>query len=153
MWILNTNFISYKELLMWLSILPRSLYQELYVILMCAKILNGKMDINWRNYVIITETGRTRNQFTGTFSYRAFCFRKCDSNFWFRACQLLNLCNNQLKMDILFDHQHKVKILKLFQTYFKPKFNERVSCTWRLLCGCTNCENVKKTHFLNFSTC
>ena len=39
MWILNTNSISYKDMLMKSSVLPLSLYQKLHVILLFAKIL------------------------------------------------------------------------------------------------------------------
>ena len=89
MWILNTKSISYKDMLMKLGILPISLYQEIHVILLFAKILNGKVDINWRNYVNITETGTTKYHITRNFSFRGFHLRICDSDWWLRACQIV----------------------------------------------------------------
>ena len=58
-WIFMTSnsHISYKDKLVKLNILPLSLYQELHVGLLFAKILAGKVDIDWRSHVSITDVG------------------------------------------------------------------------------------------------
>ena len=61
-WIFITNNISYKDKLVKLDILPISLYQKLHVILLFAKILTGKVDIDWRSQVTITDIGTRRTQ-------------------------------------------------------------------------------------------
>ena len=106
-----------------IGILPLSLDQELHVILPFAKNLNGKGDLNWRNYVNITDTGTTRNEITRNFCYTAFRLRKWYSDLN-KSLPMVEHCSNFLKMDILFDHQYKDKLL--FQIYFKLKLNERL---------------------------
>ena len=50
----SNSHISCKDKLVKLNILPLSLYQELHVGLLFAKILAGKTDIDWRSHVSIT---------------------------------------------------------------------------------------------------
>ena len=87
----------------------------------------------------MTDIGNTKKQNTRNFRYHNFRLKKCESDFWVRACQLTNLCSD------FFEEGHKKKLLDLF--VFTHKYNDRDPCTWRLLCGCPNCRNVK----LNFS--
>ena len=109
MWILNTDSIRYKDMLMKLIILPPFLRQERHIFLLLGKILKGKVDISWRTYVKIRDSGTTKNQIICNFSYRAFRLRKCDADVWLRACQMSNICNNSFKMDILSTTNLKLK--------------------------------------------
>ena len=68
-WITGAK-IPYKEQLLKLNLLPLSLYHELHVVLLFAKILTGKVDINWKLHVSITEPGTTRYQTTCNFICR-----------------------------------------------------------------------------------
>ena len=124
-------------------------YHELHIILLFGNILSGKIDIDWQERVEITDIGNTRKQNGRNFRYHNFRFKKCESDFWVRACQLTNLCNDFFNSDILFKEGHKKKLLDLCFDYFTYKYNDRDPCTWRLLCGCPNCRNVKKLNVMS----
>ena len=47
---------------------------------------------------------------------------------------------------ILFDPDHKIRHLELYKQYFMSRYNELDPCTWRLICGCKNCRDLKKLH-------
>ena len=57
----SNSHISYKGKLVKLNILPLSLYQELHVGLVFAKILAGKVDIDWRSHVSITDVEKQKS--------------------------------------------------------------------------------------------
>ena len=63
----SNSHITYKDKLVKPNILPLSLYQELYVGLLFAKMLAGKVDIDWRSHVSITDVGNKRAQMTRNF--------------------------------------------------------------------------------------
>ena len=146
-WILPNKVLSYKEKLLTLGILPLSQYHDLHVLLLFAKILNEEVDFDWRIYVTITVVGSTRTQVTRNFKCPKFCLKKCESDFWKRACQLANICNDYFKRDFLFHKDYKLKLRHLYRQFFKTTFCENDLCTWRLLCECTNCKEVKKINF------
>ena len=148
-WIFITNNISYKDKLLKLDILPISLYQELHVILLFAKILTGKVDIDWRSQVTITDIGTRRTQGTRNFACQKIRLKKCESDYWFRACRLANLFIDYFKFDTIFDPGCKIKLLEVYTKFFKTRYNEADSCTWRILCGCNNCRDLKKLNFNN----
>ena len=145
-WITGAKF-PYKEQLLKLNLLPLSLYHELHVVLLFAKILTGKVDLNWKLHVSITEPGTTRYQTTRNFICQQPKLRKCESDYWYRACYLANTFNEFFKYDILFHENHKVKLLDLYFVYFKLRYDENNTCSWRIMCGCNNCKNVKKLNF------
>ena len=70
--------------------------------------------------------------------------KKCESDFWFRACRLANLYNEYFKCDILFDPECKNRLLGMYTKFFKTRYNESDTCTWRILCECNNCRDLKK---------
>ena len=90
-WIFMTSnsHISYKDKLVKLNILHLSLYQELHVGLMFAKILAGKVVFDWRSHVSITDVGNRRAQMTRNFVCKQMRLKNCESDFWFRACRLV----------------------------------------------------------------
>ena len=120
-WIFMTSnsHISYKDKLVKLNILPLSLYQELHVGLLFAKILAGKVDIDWRSHVSITDVGNRRAQMTQNFVCKQMCLKKCESDFWFRARRLANLYNEYFKCDILFDPECKNRLLGMYTKFSK----------------------------------
>ena len=128
--------------------LPLSLYHELHVILLFAKIIKGEEDYTWSNYVSISDYGDTRARSIRNFAAKYnINLKKCESDFWTRACQLTNLFNEFFKTDILFDKDHKHKLLDAYKTYFKLRYNEIDPCTWRILCRCSTCKETKKLNF------
>ena len=140
-WIFMTSksHISYKDKLVKLNILPLSLYHELHVGLMFTKILAGKVDIDWRSHVSITEIENRRAQMTRNFVCKQMRLKKCESDFWFGACRLANLYNEYFKCDILIDPECKNKLLGMYTKFSKTRKNETDTCTWRILCECNNC--------------
>ena len=148
-WIFITNNISYKDKLVKLNILPISLYQKLHVILLFVKILTGKVDIDWRSQVTITHIGTRRTQATRNFAYKQILLKKCESDYWFRACRLANFFTDYFKFDIIFNPGCKIKLLEVYTKFFKTRYNESDICTWRILCGSNNCRDLKKLNFNN----
>ena len=148
-WIFKTSnsVLPYKEKLQKINILPLSLYQELHVVLLFAKMLSGKVDIDWQSHVTLTEVGTRRAQVTRNFICKQMRLQKSESDFWYRACHLANLFNDYFKYDILLDREHKSKLLELYNRFFISRYNESDPCTWRLLCGCNNCRDLKKLIF------
>ena len=60
---------------------PLSLYQELHVILLLAKIMNGNIDIDWTRFMSGLDYGATRNSQTRNFVARPMGLKKCESDF------------------------------------------------------------------------
>ena len=120
-WIFMTSnsHISYKDKLVKLNIVPLSLYQELHAGLLFAKILAGKVDIDWRSHVSISDVGNRRAQMTRNFVCKQMRLKKCASDFWFRACRLANLYNEYFNFDILFDPECKHRLLGMYTKFFK----------------------------------
>ena len=145
-WIFMTSnsHISYKEKLVKLNILPLSVYQELHVRLLFAKILAGKVDIDWRSHVSITDVGNRRAQMTRNFVCKQMRLKKYESDFWFPACRYSNLYKEYFKCDILFDPECKNRLLGMYTNLFKTRYNESDTSTWRILCECNNCRDLKK---------
>ena len=74
------------------------------------KILTGKVNLNWKLYVSITEPGTTRYQTTRNFICRQPKLRKCESDYWYRPCHLANTFNEFFQYNILFHENHKAKL-------------------------------------------
>ena len=113
-----------------LDILPVSLYQQLHVILLFAKILTGKLDIDWRSQVTITDIGTRRAQATRNFACQQIRLKKCESNYWFRACRLANLFNDYFKFDIIIDPGCKVKLLEVQNLLQRIRFMHLADIMW-----------------------
>ena len=132
---------------MMLKILPLSLYQELHVVLLFASILSGKVDIDWHNkYVSLSEIGNTRAQTTRNFQCLNFGLKNATPIF---GCEpvMLPIFYDFFKSEILFKEDCKNKLLDLYFLYFHYEYDENISCTWRIVCGCTKCKEVKKLNF------
>ena len=80
-WILGTNKLSYKSRLQRLHLLPLSLYHEMHVVLLFARIINSKTDIDWEKYVQIIDTGITRSHAIPF--YTSKCFQLKNANLIF----------------------------------------------------------------------
>ena len=145
-WIFMTSksHISYKDKLVKLNILPLSLYQELHVGLLFAKIHAGKIDIDRRSHVSITDVGNRRAQMTRNFVCKQMRLKKFESDFWLRACHFANMYDEYFKCDILFDPECKNRLLGMYTNFFKTRYNDSDTCTWRILCECNNCRDLKK---------
>ena len=146
-WILGTNKLSYKSRLQRLHLLPLSLYHEMHVVLLFARIINSKTDIDWEKYVQIIDTGITRSHAIPFYTSKCFQLKKCESDFWQRACSLSNINNRHLNQDVIKSTQCKEELTTIYWRYFTAKFNENLPCTWRLCCDCTNCINTAKLNF------
>ena len=143
-WILGQNSLTYREKLVTLYILPLSLYQELHVILLLAKIMNGNIDIDWTKYMSMLDYGGTRNSQTRNFAAKPMRFKKCKSDFWFRACQLANVFNDFFKKDFLLNPNYKNNLLRVYKAFLRQIYSKTKPCTWRFLSVCSTCEETKK---------
>ena len=146
-WILGTNKLSYKSRLQRLHLLPLSLYPEMHVVLLFARIINSKTDIDWEKYVQIIDTGITRSHAIPFYTSKSFQLKKFESDFWQRACSLSNIFNRNLNQDVIKSTQCKEELTFIYWRYFTAKLNENLACTWRLCCDCTNCINTAKLKF------
>ena len=145
--ILGTNKLSYKSRLQILHLLPLSLYHEKHVVLLFARIINSKTDIDWEKYVQIIDTGITRSHAIPSYTSKCFRLKKCESDFWQRACSLSNKFNRHLNQDVIQSTQCKEELTTIYWRIFTAKFNENLPCTWRLCCDSTNCINTAKLNF------
>ena len=123
---------SYKDKLVKLNIFPLSLYQDLHVGLLFAKLLAGKVDIDWSSHIRITDVGNRRAQMARNFICQQMHLKKCESDFWFRACRLADLYNEYFKCDILFDPECKNRLLGKYTKFFETRYNESDTCTLRI---------------------
>ena len=82
-WIFKTSnsALSFKEKLQKINILPLSIYQELHVVLLFAKMLSGKVDIDWQSHVTLSEVGTRRAQVTRNFICKQMRLQKSESVF------------------------------------------------------------------------
>ena len=136
----------YKCSLVILNILALSLYQESHVLLF-ANTLSAEVDIDWHKYVSLSDIGNTRAQTTRIFQSLNFRFNKKRIRFFGYESVILPI--NLTISQFLFKEDCKNKLLDLYFLYFHNKY-ENMSCTWRIVCGCTKCKEVKKL-FKNFS--
>ena len=141
--ILGPDGFTYKEKLVTLDILPLSLYQEIHVILLLARIMNGKIDIDWTKHMSRLDYGGTRKSQTGNFAARTLRLKKCKFDFWFRDCQQANPFNDYFEEDFPIPN-HKIKPLEVETAFFRQIDREMNPCTWRLFCDCSVCKETKK---------
>ena len=93
-----------------LHLLPLSLYHEMHVVLLFARIINSKTDIDWEKYVQIIDTCITRSHAIPFHTSKCFQLKKCESDFWQRACSLSNIFNKHLNQDVIISTQCKCDI-------------------------------------------
>ena len=117
--ILVPNSLTYKEKVIILDILPLSFYQELHVIRLFAKLMNDNFDIDWTKCISRYNNGCTTSSQTRNFSGPTR-HNECDSNLWFRACQLANLFIEASKEDFLFNPNHRSRLLQVYKAIFGP---------------------------------
>ena len=63
--------------------------------------------------------------------------KKADENFVIRASQLYNILSRHMKQ--LNEPMDKEHLLEAYWKFFLDQYNEKVSCTWRILCLCGYC--------------
>ena len=135
-WILGTYQITYKDRLERLKLLPLSLYHELHVILVFLDVLKGRYDINWRKYV---ESDTHGNQTT----------RSSQMN----KCKTRNLPKKKTRKRLLVagykinENRQKETVTRVNTKFFDKRYDQNQLCTWRLLCGCPSCREMKKIDF------
>ena len=83
-WILSTSHHSYKKRLILLNIPPVSLYNEMHTLLLLAGILEGKFDVQWRDFVQLVESS-SRQSSNKTFKIPMKTKKAGMNNFWYRA--------------------------------------------------------------------
>ena len=126
------------------------MYQELHVILLLAKIMNGNIDIDWTKYMSRLDYGSTRNSQTRNFpskpklASKPMRLKKCESDFWFRACQLANLFNDYVRQDFPLNPNHKNNFLQVYKSLFRQFYSKPGTCTRWSLCDCGTCKETKK---------
>ena len=123
-WILGPSSLTYKEKLVTLDMLLLSLYQELPVILLLDKTMNGNIHIDWTKYLTRLNHGGTRISQTRNFGARPMRLKKCKSDFCFRACQLANVLKDYFIEDFLLNPNHKNKLLQVYQALFRQIYSE-----------------------------
>ena len=104
-----------------------------------------KVDIDWHKYVSLSDIGNRRAQRTQNF--QCLTFR------WKNEFDFLDLANVKQFFQNwnLFKENCKNKLLDLYFLCFHNKYDENISCTWRIVCGYTKFKEVKKTQFpLNY---
>ena len=148
-WISKTSnsVFSCKDKLQKSNILPLSIYQELHVVLLFAKILFGKVDIDWQSHVTFAEVCTRRVQVTRNFICEQMRLQKSGSDFWYRARHLANMFNDCFKYDVLLDSDHKSKLLELYKRFFISRYNESDPCIWRLCVASITLRDLKKLIF------
>ena len=77
-WILFDNDLSYYQRLISVNMLPISLYMEVNDVLLLFKIINGKYDFKWDDYVTFS-TGRHK------FDVKHVNYERSRHNFWYRT--------------------------------------------------------------------
>ena len=118
--ILGSN-INYRNRLVSLIVLPLSIYVEMHDLLFLLSMRNGDYDIE-ETLDYIPSLGNTRQNQRGEYRLYKSRLMKTDDNFFRRTKVLFNYVS---------------------QTY--PNFgNERIKCTWRIICRCGNCNITNK---------
>ena len=142
-WITN-GAADYKERLLRLKILPLSMYMEVHDILYLISVVEGNYEA--KNMPVTKSRGRLTRQQTELYIPQQR-LKKCDENFWIRAPKLLNLVQRSLFANEIIN---KKRIAKLYHAFFRDRFNEIDSYSWRVLCPCGNCNPLKKLVLLEY---
>ena len=114
------------------------MYMEVHDILYLISVLEGNYEAK-NMPVTKSRGGLTRQQTELCIPQQRL--KKCDENFWIRAPKLLNLVQRSLFADEIIN---KNRIAKLYHAFFRERFNEIDSCSWRMLSPCGNCNPLKK---------
>ena len=109
-------------------------------ILYLISVLEGNYEAKNKNMPVTKSRGGLTRQQTELYISQQR-FKKCDENFWIRAPKLLNLVQRSLFADEIIN---KSRIAKLYHAFFRDRFNEIGSCSWRVQCPCGNCNPLKK---------
>ena len=133
-WILFDNDLSYYQRLISVSMLPISLYMEVNDVLLLFKIINGKYDFKWDDYVTFL-TGRHK-----LFDVKHVNYEKSRHNFRYRTCRLANILHTSV--NVLDFNGLKKRLLKYYWNFFMNNYNELNSCSWRILCLCAICRQL-----------
>ena len=112
--------------LMALNILPSSIFIELLFLRAFQNV----------NYAVETQSPlrikQCDKQYSNKLEFRSTRLKKSDENFWVRSSKLQNIFQKILaNMEI-----NKKLLTILFIDYVRRCYNERDSCTWRILSFC-----------------
>ena len=145
-WILSPTQ-EYKDRLISLHILPLSLYHELHIPLLLLKIRTGKTELQRKKFISVKEKNQTRYASMKKHKSKQFRLQKSESDFFVRACNITNVLNEHLKFDVMEHENIKELITNISWRYFKGKFNENDTCSWRIDCRCMNCKTIRTLNF------
>ena len=119
-----------------LKLLPLSLYLELHDILFLLQIFYGKYDIDFADFLTMKPEGRLRKY--KIFDLPSLHYKRSEENFWY--AKLVNIINPFV--DVLNQESFmtaKKSLSCLYWEFFDKFYNSANSCTWKLCCGWSSC--------------
>ena len=130
-WVLPHR-VNYKERLLFLNLLPILLYLQLLDLLILSKLIAGCFDFDSSAHLAYRIIFRQKKL---EFNVEHSRLSKRDTNFWCRGPRLVN----KLPAAINFFNPIGLngRIISFLWCFFSEKYNEKVSCSWKLACDCT----------------
>ena len=141
----------YKARLLRCNLLPVSLYIELHDVLYLQMILNGRVDIKLSALLTINENESTRQGERKELAVNSTRKRKSDENFVRRASILYNILSRHAQYTNV--KLNKSSLTYIYWQYFVECYNEKTSCTWRILCLCGSCNPYGKLTNIYHQNC
>ena len=146
-WITDPD-LDYKRRLLRLNLLPLSLYLQMHDILLFVKIVTGHYDIPWESCISYAPTISTRSSDSPLFYVPRTNYVKTSENFWHRTAKTVNKLPPGI--DVLNIIGLKRRLSKLFWDYFSLHYQENCTCSWVLVCQCS--ESCRNTRFPTLTT-
>ena len=128
---------NYKDRQLRCNLLPVSLYIELHDVFYLQMILNGTVDIKPSALLTINENEATRQVQRKELAVNSTRKRKTDENFVRSASILYNILSRHAQYTNV--KLNKSSLTNIYWQYFVECYNEKTSCTWRILCLCGSC--------------
>ena len=123
---------NYKERLLFLNLLPVSLCLQLMDLLMLSKLIAGCFDFDSSAHLVYRMNFRQNKL---EFNVERSRLSKEDTNFWCRAPQLANKL--PAAIDFFNPIGLKGRFISFLWCFFSEKYNEKISCSWKLACDFT----------------
>ena len=124
---------NYKERLLFLNLLPVSLYLQLRDLLMLSKLIAGCFDFD--SSARMSYRMNFRQNKLEFIVERSPRLSKVDTNFWCREPRLVNKLPTAI--DFFNPIGLKGRLNSFLWCFFSEKYNQKVSCSWKLPCDCT----------------
>ena len=105
-WIPGPNRLTYKDNFTTLVVLPL-ITPWTSLIPITWQIMNGNINIRWTKFLSRLDYGGTGNSRASFFVAIPIKLRKCESELWYRTCQLANFFNEYFEEEFLFNTNHK----------------------------------------------